>query len=482
MDKTKVNQSSSDAKMGRSISFFGLVAQGIGAMFGTSWLLLSSGWLDRAGGPWNVLLAFVLVLIIELPLAFSYLEAIGMFPLSGGELVYSYVAFGPFGGFIAAWAGILMNGIIFCWETLAIMNIATSLFPALANAPTLYEIGGSPITLPSILIGLFVAIFNIAIHLRGGSFSASVSKISTTIIIALVIIGIVVGLFQMDTANLAIPQTKPPLEGSLSLLAVLTFTIAGWETVAKSAGEARSDMGRKKAASALVVCLVVCIVLNMLVVLVTSGLMPWPEAAQGITPFADAVVAATGTPFFGKMLLFAALVGVFGVSNATLYGATRVLYSLGEVELIPSSFSKVNEKTKAPVNAILFIGLFAIATPFIGSAAFLPLVNVTAVATIVMWIMTFFAVLALRKNYPNLDRPVTMPGGKFTIYFGIFASVFILGTVLLPFSPGSIVWPGEYLLVLGLFILGVILYQSRNKTLDIETQRNKIMGDASEAM
>ena len=98
--------------MDRSISFFGLIALGIGCMFGTSWLLLSAGWLDRAGGPWNVVLALILCLIVELPLAFAYLEAIPMFPLSGGEMVYSYMAFGKFGGFMAAWAGILMNGII----------------------------------------------------------------------------------------------------------------------------------------------------------------------------------------------------------------------------------------------------------------------------------------------------------------------------------------------------------------------------------
>ena len=61
-------------KMDRSISFFGLIALGIGCMFGTSWLLLSAGWLDRAGGPWNVVLALILCLIVELPLAFAYLD------------------------------------------------------------------------------------------------------------------------------------------------------------------------------------------------------------------------------------------------------------------------------------------------------------------------------------------------------------------------------------------------------------------------
>jgi APA family basic amino acid/polyamine antiporter len=470
-----------DNKMDRSISFFGLITLGIGCMFGTSWLLLTSGWLSRAGGPWNVVIALVLCLIVELPLAFAYLEAIGMFPLSGGELVFSYMAFGKFGGFMAAWAGILMNGIIVCWETLAIMKIMNALFPSLSNAAVLYTIGGSAITLPSIIIGLAVAITVIIIQLKGGNFSANISKITTSLIIVLVVLGISIGLVKMDATNLVIPQTKPWTEGSLSLLAILTFTIAGWETVAKSAGEARGDIGRKKVASALIICLVVCVFLNIMVVIVTSGLTPWPEAMEKITPFADAIVLATGTPIFGKLLLIAALVGVLGVSNATLYGATRMMYGLAEVGLINPIFKKLSDN-KAPINCILFIGVFAVITPFIGASAFLPLVDVTAVATIAMWIMTFFSVIVMRKKYPNLERPVIMPGNKVTMVIGTIFNIFIIGTVLLPSSPGSIIWPGEYILTIALFLLGVVLYQFRDNTINTEEQRRKILGESIDTM
>lgn len=469
-------------KMDRSISFFGLIALGIGCMFGTSWLLLSAGWLDRAGGPWNVVLALILCLIVELPLAFAYLEAIPMFPLSGGEMVYSYMAFGKFGGFMAAWAGILMNGIIFCWETISVMKIATYLFPQLEYAPVLYEIGGAPITLPSILIGVILAVSIIAIQCKGASFSASIAKVLTTVIVLLTVLGIAVSLINMDPANLSVPATKPAGEGSLSLLAILTFTIAGWETVAKSAGEAKSDIGRKKVGLALIICLAVCVVLNSLVVISIAGLMPWTDATSKIAPFADAITAATGIPVFGTILLIAALVGIIGVSNATLYGASRIMYGLADVGLIPKVFKKLKGEKKVPINCVLFLGAFAVATPFIGKSAFLPLVDVTAVATIVMWVMTFFAVVVMRKKYPDLERPVKMPGGKATIIIGTLFSIFILGTVLLPFSPGAIIWPGEYILTVVLFLLGILLFQFRDKSLSTEDQKKKILGEASDTM
>ena len=79
---------------GKGISYFGLVAMGIGCMLGTSWLLLTGTWLETAGGPLNLVVAFALCIIIELPFAFAYMEAIPMLPLPGGEVVYSYAAFG----------------------------------------------------------------------------------------------------------------------------------------------------------------------------------------------------------------------------------------------------------------------------------------------------------------------------------------------------------------------------------------------------
>lgn len=69
--------------MGKGISYFGLVAMGIGCMLGTSWLLLTGTWLETAGGPLNLVVAFALCIIIELPFAFAYMEAIPMLPLPG---------------------------------------------------------------------------------------------------------------------------------------------------------------------------------------------------------------------------------------------------------------------------------------------------------------------------------------------------------------------------------------------------------------
>ena len=152
---------------GKGISYFGLVAMGIGCMLGTSWLLLTGTWLETAGGPLNLVVAFALCIIIELPFAFAYMEAIPMLPLPGGEVVYSYAAFGSRGGFAVGWAGILMNTIVFCWVDLAAVSLLDELFPALGRTAVLYELGDFPVTLPNVAIQLALAGAILWVQLRG---------------------------------------------------------------------------------------------------------------------------------------------------------------------------------------------------------------------------------------------------------------------------------------------------------------------------
>ena len=56
------------------------------------------------GGPLNLVVAFALCIIIELPFAFAYMEAIPMLPLPGGEVVYSLRRFRQPGG-ASPWGG-----------------------------------------------------------------------------------------------------------------------------------------------------------------------------------------------------------------------------------------------------------------------------------------------------------------------------------------------------------------------------------------
>ena len=460
----------------KSISFFGLVAMGIGCMLGTSWLLLTGPWLEVAGGPLNLAVAFALCIVIELPFAFAYMEAIPMLPRQGGEVVYSSAAFGPGGGFAVGWAGVLMNSIVFCWVDLAAISLLDELFPALGRVGLLYTVGGHSVTLPNVLCQLALAGAIVYIQYRGADLCASLAKLATVVLLTMCLAGLAVCFSHFDPAVYAADGgLEFHFSGSASLLSMLVFSVAGWETVAKAAADATGSAARK-AGAALITCLLIVTALLCLVPTAVAGNLPWRTAVDRTAPFADVLVSITGWPAVRLAFLATAFVGAVGVMNSTLYSSSRMLYGLARSKLVPGGFGRLHPRYGTPTRCVWFAAAFVLPAPFTGKLFFRPLIHVASLATIVMWVMTLAAVLRLRRTRSDLPRPVRMPGGRPMAAFGVLAALFLAGNILLPFSPGALT-PLEYLLALGLTALGSGLYRLRDRSLTRQEREALILGD-----
>lgn len=460
----------------KSISFFGLVAMGIGCMLGTSWLLLTGPWLEVAGGPLNLAVAFALCIVVELPFAFAYMEAIPMLPRQGGEVVYSSAAFGPGGGFAVGWAGVLMNSIVFCWVDLAAISLLDELFPALGRVGLLYTVGGHSVTLPNVLCQLALAGAIVYIQYRGADLCASLAKLATVVLLTMCLVGLAVCFSHFAPAVYAADGgLEFHFSGSASLLSMLVFSVAGWETVAKAAADATGPAARK-AGAALITCLLIVTALLCLVPTAVAGNLPWRSAVDRTAPFADVLVSITGWPAVRLAFLTTAFVGAVGVMNSTLYSSSRMLYGLARSKLVPGGFGRLHPRYGTPTRCVWFAAAFVLPAPFTGKLFFRPLIHVASLATIVMWVMTLAAVLRLRRTRSDLPRPVRMPGGRPMAAFGVLAALFLAGNILLPFSPGALT-PLEYLLALGLTALGSGLYRLRDRSLTRQEREALILGD-----
>lgn len=458
-----------------SISFFGLVAMGVGCMLGTSWLLLTGTWLETAGGPLNLAVAFLLCIVIELPFAFAYMEAIPMLPLQGGEVVYSTAAFGSGGGFAVGWAGVLMNSIVFCWVDLAAVSLLDELFPALSGAGYLYSVGGYPISLANILIQLLLAGAIVYIQYRGANVCAALAKIATVTLLVMCVAGLIAAFAHFDPQIYASGGgLEFDFRGSMSLLSLLVFSVAGWETVAKAAADATGKAARK-AGWALIVCLFLVTGLLCLVTTAVAGNMPWRETISRTAPFADVLVNITGVPAVRVLFLVTAFVGAVGVMNSTLYSSARMMYGLARFDLVSRWFDRLHPKYATPTRCIWFTAAFVLPAPLLGRFFFLSLINIASLSTIVMWVMTLLAVLWLRRTRPGLRRPVLMPGGRPMAVLGLLASLFLAGNILLPFSPGAL-GPIEYLLAAALTVAGCLLYRSRDRSVTNARRAGEMFG------
>lgn len=64
--------------------------------------------------------------------------------------------------------------------------------------------------------------------------------------------------------------------------------------------------------------------------------------------------------------------------------------------------------------------------------------------------------VALRKKEPQLERPFKVANGKLIGYIAVVISIFYI-SLYLPIGPGSLIWPCEWLMILGWVLIGIVL-------------------------
>jgi APA family basic amino acid/polyamine antiporter len=463
----------------KGISFYGFLALGIGCVFGASWLVLTGAWLTTSGGPSNALIAMLICTIMEVPFALAYLEAVPMIPLAGGEIAYSFLAFGSLLAFIAGWFGVLAMIALCAWESLAITKMAGYLIPSIANMPPLYSVGGFGVTTPLLILGLVLIVAVGYMGYKGVKLSARFQMVVTYANLGLVFIAALLLVPHFRMVNFQPITVKPIFTGVVGILTILPFSIAGWEAIAKGAEEASEGLGRAAVGKAVILSLIIGALFYMLTVFVPAGIVPWQTLLKGDIPFATAANLVTGSQVLGFVLVIAALFGVLSVYNSCFYAATRLLYSMGDVGLIPTAFARLHPKFNTPIVAVIFVsGLSAIA-PFVGQSAFMPLVDCISFSFIALWTTTLVSVMRLRKTQPKLNRPVRMPAVNVIGTLGIIVTVLMMIALLDPASPGALVWPVEYILLVALIVLGIILYALRPKEMSEQEQGEMILGDVA---
>ncbi|HEY3316580.1 MAG TPA: APC family permease [Bacillota bacterium] len=449
----------------RSISFFGLIALGLGGIWGTSWLLVSSTWMSVGGGVVNALLAWVLVLFLELPLVLAYRQAVPMFPQAEGEMSYSAAAFGQLAGFIAGWFGILVNMIVCAYEVVSIVRMVEFLQPSVTKWYW-YKIMGSPVGIITIAIGLALVIGITVLHYRGVRLSSTFQNITSTTLMILVGVGVILA-FSMGTFKNFQPLFgKPAWVGIIAVATMLPFSLAGWETIAKGAEEAKEK--GSSAGRTVPIAWSVGWIAYTLSLIATGLVMSWQAGAEADIPFATGLNTLTGTNLPGILLIVTAIIGVVGVYNALFYGVTRQMFGMARRGLLPAGLAKVHPKYGTPVNAILLTTAVMVISPFIGRKFLIPLVDAASFAYIILWGGTFLSIEVLRRKLAAKGQLVPASGGIVVRLLGYISIVFFMVAMLYPKSPGALIWPLEHIILAGLVVLGLVLYSLRsNKTLDI---------------
>src|SRR5580693_5092358 len=180
----------------RLVDYFALA---FGVMVGTAWLVVMDDILQR-GGPLGALLGFTTGALMLLPIGYVYGHLVRAVPDADAEADYIALFFPPSVSFATGCIVFLSYFLTCPFEGLAAGRIAGYLFPSL-NQFELYRLGGYPVYLPHLVLGLAITIGLTWLNCRGIQASARLGKTTTFTFLTLVIVLALAGATHGSAAN-----------------------------------------------------------------------------------------------------------------------------------------------------------------------------------------------------------------------------------------------------------------------------------------
>ncbi|HZQ94283.1 MAG TPA: APC family permease [Candidatus Sulfotelmatobacter sp.] len=442
----------------RLVDYFAL---GFGVMVGTAWLVVMDDILRR-GGPLGAILGFTLGALILFPIGYVYGQLIKAIPDAAGEAAYVGRFFPPAVSFATGWMMLLSYSLTCPFEALAAGRITGYLLPSL-NTHELYRVGGYPVYLPHIALGLGLTVVLTWLNYRGIQASARLSKAATFTFLTLVVLFALAGARHGSTSNFFPLFSHSPLLSILLVWQVVPWLVSGFESVGKCAEEASPGFAERNFSVATLLTILSGMIFFWVVIGAVSFVAPWQSLDRSLQfPTAVAFERALHAHWIVVLIMGSALVALVQAFNANIIASSRLLYAMSRHNLLNPVMSGVHPRNRTPVTAILTIGLATAATIFMGEALLVPILEVGAVSAAVGW-------MAACASYCRMQ-----PGGwgRAAAVWGLFVTSAMILVKLLPWVPGHFTW--HEWVALGIWAaLGLAARASRERNyqeqIDLET-------------
>ncbi|MEU8433709.1 amino acid permease [Streptomyces sp. NPDC029216] len=404
----------------RSLTMWQLTMISIGATLGTGIFVVLGTAAPKAGPA--VTISFVIAGLTALFSALSYAELAGSVPVSGSSYSYAYATMGELIAWICGWCLVLEYAVSVAAVAVGWGQYLNELLdgtigitiPESVSAP-LGE--GGFINLPALVVVLLSMVF----LMRGAKESATVNSIMVAVKIVTLLLFIGIGVMGIKSGNYT-PLAPLGMSGIAAGASTLFFSYIGFDA-ASTAGEEAKDP-KKDLPRAIMLSLGIVTVLYVLVAFVAVGAMPWQDFEGAEAALAQIMTDVTGTSVWGVVLAAGAVIAIFSVVFAVLYGQTRILFAMSRDGLVPKVFAKVDEKTGAPRANVVIVSLFCGVL-----AAFIPLgklADATSIGTLFAFGLVNIAVIILRYTKPDMPRTFKVALFPVTPILGFLACGFMM--------------------------------------------------------
>jgi APA family basic amino acid/polyamine antiporter len=442
-------------QQGRLIRVLGrreVLALAFGAMIGWSWVALAGTWLTSAGSL-GAASAFLIGGAVIGFIGLTYAELASAMPLVGGEHIYSLRALGPGASFVCTWAIIFGYDSVVAFEVVALPTVVEYLLPGVKTGH-LWTIAGCDVYLSWVLIGVFGSLVMTTINVVGIKMAAVVQTVVTLVILLAGIMIVGGALAGGSMANMQ-PIEVGGVKGMLTVLVMVPFLLVGFDVSPQAAEEI--DLPFREIGVVLVASVIMAVAWYVLIVLGVSLSLDNEALAGAQLATADAGTAMWDRPVVGKLVVVAGIAGILTSWNAFLVGGSRAIYALAEAGSLPRFLGRLHPRFNTPVNAIVLVGVSASFAPLFGRQTLVWLVDAGGLGIIVAYTMVALSFLVLRRKEPEMPRPYRVRYGSFVGYTALCLSLGMV-TLYLPFSPSALVWPQEWMIVLGGTVVGAVFY------------------------
>ena len=437
----------------KNMGMLDVLSLAIGAIIGWGAFVLPGDLFIKDTGVVNTFIGMSIGAVIMIIIEKNYGFLLSKDAVAGGEYAFTFKSFGRKHAIICGWFLSLAYICIVPLNATALALVAKTMFPGLLEKGLLYSIAGFNIYFAEAMTATIAMIVFAWMNIKGVKMA---SKFQTIMTLALMGIILYMAAFFMSKPNFEMSLMVGHFDKSLlnvgnilRIVAIAPFAYIGFDCIPQVAEEFNFEA--KKASHLAVISIIVGLIIYMILMLITSSAFTQEMLLTGNINWATGNAAEL---YFGKAGLYclglSLLMAIVAGINGFYMASSRLIFSMARAKAIPAWFEELDEKSKAPKNAIIFVMLISLIAPWMGRKVLLWIVDMSSLGAAIGYLYTSLSAYVQAKK----------DGNKFiqaTGMFGGLAGVAFAMLLLVPGMPGAISLP-SYIVLIIWSVLGVILY------------------------
>ncbi len=352
--------------------------------------------------PW----LFVICGIVMATVMVSFAQAASYFDATGGPILYTWTAFGPFVGFQTGW-------ILYVGRATSIAANVNLLATYLGSLIPGADAGPGRLAVLVLTIVVFTAINFVGVKSSVGTIAA-ITIVKLAPLVVLIAVGV-----TWIRGDAVVPDGLPTYSSFGEAMLLVVYAFIGFEGALIPAGETRQP--ERSIPIALLATGLATTVLYVLVQSVAASVLP--DLASSKRPLADAAGV-----IFGAVGVLAVTVGaavsILGNTAASMLTAPRMTYAMARYGTLPAPLAAVHARFLTPHVSIVLYGVLTLGLALSGTFAWLA--GMSSLARIIGYGLCIATLPRLKARFGDRPGALRLPGGMLIPILAFFVCVWLV--------------------------------------------------------